>query len=125
MSEPPPFAHELGRLEALAEAYAAMAYEAPNPSRATGYYSDMKDAFVETIGFARRAGRLDHVARLERRFDLLKERFRDQFTGFDQRPTLGRVGPATQWREAQAAENRGDVDTAEHLLRGVIAERAE
>jgi len=103
---------ELARLEALAEGYAAMIYESPTPTRATGYYSDMKDAFIDAIGHAERAGRADHAARLERRLDALKTRYRDQFTGHAQRPTLGRVGPATQWREAQAAENRGEVDRA-------------
>jgi len=97
-----------------------MAYEAPNPSRATGYYGDMKDAFVDAIAFAEDAGRVDHARRLERRLDLLKERFRDQFTGFDQPPTVGRVGPATQWREAQAAERRGELDTAAAMYQALL-----
>jgi hypothetical protein len=111
---------ELGRLEGLAEAYAAMAYEAPSPGRATGYYSDMKEAFAGAIAFARGAGRTGHVQRLECRLHVLEERFRDQFTGFDQRPTLGRVLPATQWREAQAAERRGDLDTAAAMYQALL-----
>ena len=114
------FEEELSRLEALAEAYGAMAYEAPNPSRATGYYSDMKSAFAEAIAFARGAGRFEHVARLESRVEVLKERFRDQFTGFDQRPTLTRVEPATQWREAQAAERRGELETAAEMYEALL-----
>jgi hypothetical protein len=97
-----------------------MAYEAPTPGRATGYYSDMKSAFAEAIAFSRGAGRLEHVARLEARLELLKERFRDQFTGFDQRPTVGRVEPATQWREAQAAERRGELQTAAAMYQALL-----
>lgn len=95
------FEAELGRLEALAEAYAVKIYEAPDPTTATGHYSNMKDFFSDAIGLARRAGRGDHVDRLERRLSELKQQYRDQFTGFDHPPTRNRLGPSSKWREAQ------------------------
>jgi hypothetical protein len=39
-----------------------MVYESPDPTRATGYYSDMKDAFIDAIGYAERAGFAGHAA---------------------------------------------------------------
>jgi hypothetical protein len=72
------FEAELGRLEALAESYEIKMYEAHDQTTAAGHYSNMKDYFHEAIGLARRAGRSDHVERLEKRLSELKQIFRDQ-----------------------------------------------
>jgi tetratricopeptide (TPR) repeat protein len=114
------FEAELSRLEALAEKYAAMVYDAPDPTTATGHYSNMKDFFSDAIGLARRAGRSDHVERLEQRLSELKQQYRDQFTGFDHPLTRNRIGPSSKWREAQKAENSGDYTFAERTYEEVL-----
>jgi tetratricopeptide (TPR) repeat protein len=114
------FEVELSRLEALAEAYVAMVCEAPDPTTATGHYSNMKDFFSDAIGLARRAGRCDHVERLEQRLRDLKQQYLNQFTGFEHPPTRSRLGPSAKWREAQKAKSRGDYTFAERTYEEVL-----
>jgi len=74
------FEAELNRLEALAESYEIEMYEAHDLTTATGHYSNMKDCFYDAIGLARRAGRSDHVERLEKRLSELQQIFRYQLS---------------------------------------------
>jgi hypothetical protein len=69
----------MAECEALAEkAYNEM-YDTRSPA---GFYSEMKDCFVEAIGAARRAGRPDEVERLTKRFENCKQVYRKQFSMF-------------------------------------------
>jgi hypothetical protein len=93
------FERELRRLEAIAESYEANMYEAPDPSTAAGHYAGMKDAFSDAIGLARRAGRSDHVERLEKRLSEVKQIFRNQLS-FDGGWTRSHPGPSSERRTA-------------------------
>jgi hypothetical protein len=91
------FETELRRLEALAESYEADMYEAPDPTTATGHYANMKDAFSDAIGLARRTGRSDHVERLEKRLSEVKQIFRNQLS-FDGGWIRSHLGPSSERR---------------------------
>lgn len=91
------FERELRRLEAIAESYEADMYEAPDLTTATGHYANMKDAFADAIGLARRAGRGDHVERLEKRLSEVKQIFRNQLS-FDGGWTRSYPGPSLERR---------------------------
>ena len=91
------FERELRRLEALAESYEANMYEAPDATTATGHYANMKDAFSDAIGLARRAGRSDHVERLEKRLSEVKQIFRNQLS-FDGGWIRSHLGPSLERR---------------------------
>jgi hypothetical protein len=103
------FEAKLRRLEAIAESYEAKMYEAPDLTTATGHYSNMKDFFYDAIGLARRAGRNDHVERLEKRLSELKQIFRDQLW-FDGGRTGSRFSPPVKnAAEKPLKESQGDV----------------
>jgi len=70
----------LRHLEEFAEAAYDKMYDAGSPSGANTFYSDAKEALADAIGLARRLGRADDVARLEKRLAHIKAVFRSQFT---------------------------------------------
>jgi len=70
----------LRHLEEFAEAAYDKMYDAGSPSGANAFYSDAKEALADAIGLARRLGRADDVARLEKRLAHIKAVFRSQFT---------------------------------------------
>jgi hypothetical protein len=55
-------------------------YDAHDPGGAAVCYSDAKEALYDAIGLARRLGKVDVAARLERRLAHIKAVFRSQFT---------------------------------------------
>lgn len=66
--------------EALGERAYSLMYDAFSSTAATGHYSDAKESFAEAVRFAREAGRLDEVTRLEKRLEHIKAVFRSQFS---------------------------------------------
>jgi hypothetical protein len=70
----------LRHLEEFAEAAYDKMYDAGSPSGANAFYSDTKEALADAIGLARRLGRTEDVARLEKRLAHIKAVFRSQFT---------------------------------------------
>jgi hypothetical protein len=70
----------LHRLEAVAEAAYDEMYDAGSPSGAAAFYSEAKDALTDAITLARKLGRAEDVARLEKRLAHIKAVFRSQFT---------------------------------------------
>lgn len=66
--------------ETLGERAYSLMYDAFSSTQATAHYSDAKESFAEAIRFAREAGRLDDVARLEKRLEHIKSVFRSQFS---------------------------------------------
>jgi len=71
----------LHNLEAQAETAYDKMYDARDPSGAGVCYSDAKEALYDAIGLARKLGKADDVARLERRLAHIKAVFRSQFAG--------------------------------------------